>query len=252
MGDVTIFTIPRGFKRNVGDRQHNAVQSWLRSGYNVLLCGDDPGVIDYAQEVGADSLPDIKRNEWGTPLLNDVFEQVQARLAGELLAYVNTDIMLDDGLGQAIVLMAKRFDRFLVVGRRYDVVIDGLFEFGDDWQERLRLLADPNRLHGEFGLDYFGFRAPLWSDIPPLAVGRMRWDNWLLHQATRYGAETVDGTTFILAVHQNHDYEHIPALSGPDWIKDPEIKRNLALAGNCQMGTNSTAWVLDEEEIRAR
>jgi hypothetical protein len=250
---TTIFAIPRAFEGAVGTRQRNAVQSWLLSGYDVLLCGDDPGVAEYAAEAGADYLPGIARNEWGTPLLSDLFAQAQARLAGRLCAYVNADIMLDDTLGWAIERAARKFERFLVVGRRYDARVDGAFDFTGEWEARLRAMCDPARLHGEFGLDYFGFRAPLWQDIPPLAVGRMRWDNWLLWEAQRLGADTVDATGMALAVHQSHGYEHIPAEHNtPEWNAYPEIRRNLELAGNCVVGTNSACWVMQDGEIRHR
>jgi hypothetical protein len=258
---VVIFAIPRAFEGAVAERQRNAVQSWLLSGYDVLLCGDDPGVAEYAAEMGADYLPGIARNEWGTPLLSDLFAQAQARLAARLCAYVNADIMLDASLGEAVALAAGRFERFLVVGRRYDVDLAGAFDFSGDpdldggagWQARLRALCDPARLHGEFGLDYFGFRAPLWQDIPPLAIGRMRWDNWLLDAAWKAGAETVDATGMTLAVHQSHGYEHIPAEHGtPEWNAYPEIRRNLELAGECVIGTNSCRWAIDKGSIQER
>jgi hypothetical protein len=253
MGDVVIFALPRAFEGAVAERQRNAVRSYLLSSYDVLLCGDDPGVAEYAAEVGADILPGIARNEWGTPLLSDLFSQAQARLAGKLCAYVNADVMLDASLGEAVALAAGRFERFLVVGRRYDVDLVGTFDFSSNWRARLRTLCDPGRLHGEFGLDYFGFRVPLWADIPPLAIGRMRWDNWLLWEAQRLGAETVDATGMALAVHQAHGYEHIPAEHNtPEWNAYPEIRRNLELAGNCVVGTNSACWVMQDGEIRHR
>jgi hypothetical protein len=253
MGDVVIFAIPRGFAGDAGERQRNAVQSWLLSGYDVLLCGDDPGVAEYAAEMGAEHLPAVQRNEWGTPLLSDLFSQAQARLDGRLAAYVNADIMLDGSLGDALRLAAEKFPCFLVVGQRYDAQASGAFGFGAGWQARLRALCDPQRIHGQFGLDYFGFRAPLWQDIPPLAIGRMRWDNWLLWGAMRLGAETVDATGTVRAVHQDHGYEHIPAKHNtPEWNAYPEIRRNLELAGDCVVGTNSCRWVIDKDTIQER
>jgi hypothetical protein len=81
----------------------------------------------------------------------------------------------------------------------------------------------------------------------------MRWDNWLLWEAQRLGADTVDATGMALAVHQSHGYEHIPAEHNtPEWNAYPEIRRNLELAGNCVVGTNSVDWVMQGGEIRHR
>jgi hypothetical protein len=44
--------------------------------------------------------------------------------------------------------------------------------------------------------------------MPPLAIGRFWWDNWLLWKARSLGAPVLDATTVVTAIHQNHDYSH--------------------------------------------
>jgi hypothetical protein len=252
MGDLTIFTSPRSFTGAVDVRQRNAVTSWVLSGYAVLFCGNDPGVEAVADELGVDILPHIGRNDWGTPLISDIFGQAQALLAGQVVAFVNTDILLDDSLGRAAEQAAAKFPQFLIVGRRYDADINSAFNFAGDWQARLRTYAEPDRMHGVYGIDYFCFRAPLWSDIPPFGIGRMRWDNYLMCSANNMGTNTIDATKAVLAVHQAHGYEHIPAKAGKGWTESAECARNAALAGKVMAGVNASRWMMEDGRITSR
>jgi len=253
MGDsLTIFTSPRSFAGAVDVRQRNAVTSWVLSGYAVLFCGSDPGVEAVADELGIDVLPHIGRNDWGTPLISDIFGQAQSLLAGQVVAFVNTDILLDDSLGRAAELAAAKFERFLIIGCRHDADINSAFNFAGDWKASLRTHADPKRLHGVFGIDYFCFRAPLWSDIPSFGIGRMRWDNYLMCSANNMGVNTIDATKAVLAVHQAHSYEHIPAKAGRGWIESAECARNAALAGKWMAGVNASRWIIEDGRITSR
>jgi len=77
---LTIFTIPKAFEGHIGIIQRNAIGSWSRLGCDVILCGDDPGVSEAAKEVGATHIPDIDRNDYGTPLLSSAFAKDNVRV----------------------------------------------------------------------------------------------------------------------------------------------------------------------------
>jgi hypothetical protein len=85
-------------------------------------------------------------------------------------------------------------------------------------------------LHPPSGIDYFVFRRGLWREIPPFAVGRTMWDNWLIYSARARRVPVVDATASVMAVHQNHDYSHDAGGWQGVW-KGPEAERNMALAG---------------------
>jgi len=57
-------------------------------------------------------------------------------------------------------------------------------------------------------IDYFAFSRGLYPAMPPLAVGRFWWDNWLVWKVRSMGAPVVDASAVVTAVHQNHDYSH--------------------------------------------
>ena len=52
------------------------------------------------------------------------------------------------------------------------------------------------------------------AEIPPFALGRWYWDNWLVYRARRLGGALIDASACVMAIHQNHDYRHIVDL-GP-------------------------------------
>ena len=100
-----------------------------------------------------------------------------------------------------------------------------------DWEARLQAYAEEHgEVHRVTGTDYFVFSRGLWQGVPPFALGRTVWDNWLIYRARSLGAPVVDATSCIMAVHQNHDYAHLPAREAEAW-KGPEAKRNLEMAG---------------------
>src|ERR1700730_85846 len=71
--------------------------------------------------------------------------------------------------------------------------------------------------------------------VPPFAIGRGYWDNWLMRCARERRANLVDATGVVVAVHQDHDYGHVTGVPGDASdhvvLATEEAKQNLALAG---------------------
>lgn len=231
---LTLFAIPKPFRGHIGVIQRNAIRSWtlLRPACEIILFGDDEGTADAAAEFGLRHVPEVARNEYGTPLVSDLFEQAQRLATYDLLCYVNADIILMSDFMRAVSHVARRKRRFLMVGQRRDVDLDQLWNFdSSDWESQLREYAlNYGSLHPPTGIDYFVFSRGLWETIPPFAIGRTVWDNWLLFGARFYGAAVIDATQAVTAIHQNHDYAHIPEGIDGAW-KGTEAQRNLILAG---------------------
>ena len=229
---LTIFTIPKPFRGHIGIIQRNAIQSWLRLRpvCEIILFGDDEGTAKAAAEFGIRHIPDIARNEFGTPLINSLFEVAQRSATHNLMAYVNADIILMNDFVTAVRRMPKH--SFLMVGRRWDLDLHEALDFNRaDWETQLRVrVAATGKLHPPGGIDYFVFRRGFWRDIPPFAIGRTAWDNWLIYRTRSLGAPVIDATRTVTAIHQNHDYAH--HTQGKDGIwKGPEAQNNRELAG---------------------
>jgi hypothetical protein len=232
---LTLSTVPKGFVGNTAVIQRNAIESWTRLGpdVEVILCGDDEGTAQAAADLGVRHVWDVRRNEHGTPLLDSVFEAARNASRSPLLAYVNADMILFDDFLNAVKRLPSTH---LMTGSRWNVDLRERIDFGEGWQQSLRAQVAAHGVRAApIWLDYFVFsRTSPLVDVPPFAVGRPRWDNWMIFRARSLGIRVTDATEQVLAVHQNHGYGHVPAATGELWY-GPEADANHALAGKTPM-----------------
>jgi len=231
---VTLFAMPKGFTGHNGIIQKNAIRSWARltPKPEIILFGDEPGVKEMAREVGGRHIPEIGRNEFGTPLVNELFATAQHQASNSVIAYVNADIILLQDFIDGVEKTQTKLAEFLLIGQRWDVSVLEQIDFTDArWPEMLLRETQTNGfLHAECGLDYFVFRRDMYREIPPFAIGRTAWDNWLVMAPSKAGVPVVDGTDFITAIHQEHDYGHVAGGRKEAW-DGIEASRNRALLG---------------------
>jgi hypothetical protein len=228
----TLFAIPKPFQGHIGIVQRNAIGSWkqLHPDCEIILCGDDLGTRESAIEFGTKYLPDIVCNEYGTPLINSVFEKVEEAARQPLLCYVNADIILMRNFIWAV--QAIPFRTFMMVGQRWDADITQLLEFeAEKWEGKLRNhVSKYGSMHPPTGIDYFVFSRGIMGRLPRFAVGRPAWDNWMIYRARSMGIPVIDATLVTTVVHQNHGYTHVKhALD--DTAEGPEAVKNRDLAG---------------------
>jgi hypothetical protein len=191
--------------------QRNAIKSWTHMSPrpHVILFGTEPGTPEIAREFGLVHVPNIKCNQWGTPLVSDLFAQAEKLSDSPVLSYVNSDIILFDDFARAIARVAGLASGFLMVGRRTDLDVKDGISFQSGWADALRQHAHAKgKLQIARSIDYFAFTRGLYPAMPPLAIGRFWWDNWLLWKARSLHAAVVDATREVLIIHQNHDYSH--------------------------------------------
>jgi hypothetical protein len=241
---LTVFTVPKPFRGHIAVIQRNALRSWaaLEPRCELIVCGDEEGAREAAAEVQAAFLPDIARNDYGTPLLSDVFARAAAAARHSLLCYVNADIVLLPDFADAARRVAASCRRFLMVGQRWDLEVrEPLALDSADRREGLRRRARTDgALHPPAGSDYFVYPRGTMGTLPAFAVGRPGWDNWFIHRARALRVPVVDATDATTVIHQNHDYAHVQRGTGADW-EGPEAERNRALMG----GTDRIFTLLD-------
>jgi hypothetical protein len=231
--DLTIFAIPKNFRGHIATIQRNAITSWTRlePRPEILLFGDEEGTAEIASELGLRHFPNVTRNEFGTPLLDDLFRQAEQQAISPLLGYVNADIVLTDEFTVAIGRVRTLHEKFIAVGRRWDLEWDERLDFSEaGWSELILSAARRANVQrpGNY-IDYFVFPRGVFESLLPLAIGRFSWDNYLLWRAMSRGAVLVDISPVVTAVHQNHDYSHAPNVA--DVRESPELKRNRKMAG---------------------
>jgi hypothetical protein len=228
---LTLFTTTKPFRGHITTIQRNAIRSWtlLHPECEVILFGNEEGTAAVAVDLGLHHIPQIPCNEYGTPLVNAMYENAQRLTHHDLVGYVNADIILMQDFIQALKRITQFKQQFLMVGQRWNVEFEELLDFGPHWEGELRTTVSQNgQLHGPTGIDFFIFPKGLCQNMPPFSIGRPRWDNWMIYRARRLGIPVIDVTKVVMAVHQNHGYGHVPQKKGKKW-EGPEADRNVAL-----------------------
>jgi len=230
----TLFAMPKHFRGHFATIQRNAITSWTRltPQPEIILFGNEEGTEELARELGLRHIPEVKRNEFGTPLLSDLFRQAEQHASMPLLGYVNADIILTDDFSAALNRVRSRYEKFMMVGRRWDLDWGQPIDFSQaDWGKSMRARAlQANHQRTANFIDYFVYSRGVCDGILPLAIGRYYWDNYLLWRGRSSGAELVDVSAAVVAVHQNHDFSHHP--QGVAGVTGPERLRNRQLIGD--------------------
>ncbi len=249
---LTIFSTPRPFHGIFATIQRNAIRSWLalHPEVEVILFNDEENsTLQVAEEFGVRCVTNVAVNEFGTPVLDDVFANVRRLAHHEVVGQVNTDILLlkdfTDAIGSVRHALGTR--PFLMVGRRWNLDVTAPIEFGAAWQrDVLERVHRQGKLHTR-GLDYWVFPLSLTVQPPPFAVGRWGIDSWFVYRARTFRIPVIDATDVVTAIHQNHDY---PRMKAPFF--EAEIARNVTLAGGQSRLASILAadWILTEEGLR--
>jgi len=236
---LTIFTVPKSFEGNTGILQRNAIQSWRHAcpGAQIILCGNETGTREAAFESGAEHLPSVACNSYGTPLLNSVFDEVLNIGRHSLFCYINADILILEDFIRSIRRI--RLKKFLMIARRWDMEeIPDLDFQRPAWQTELRqCLKKYGTLHHVFGSDCFVYPKGWLGRLPAFAVGRARWDNWMIYRARSLNIPVIDATQTVTLIHPPHGYAHVPAASGLKW-EGPETDENDRLTGGLKYQFN--------------
>lgn len=230
---LTVLAMPKPFRDHIGIIQRNAITSWTRllPTPEIYLFGKEPGIAEIAAELRLHHLRDIARSEFGTPLLNDLLRTAREFASTPLLCYVNSDIILLQEFLDAIGQVHQAFPRFLAVAHRLNVDLKDTLDFATDGEEKLRREILPRGTPGDHtAIDVFAFPREVFQDVPPLAIGRAWFDQWLIKEARRLKMPVVDITPVARAIHQNHAYAHIAGgQKGAYWGE--EALRSLAIYG---------------------
>lgn len=230
----TIFSTPKAFRGEFAEIQLNAISSWmaLDPRPTIILLGDEPGAAEISKELGLHHIPDVARNEFGTPLVSGLFRKAKENSDDRVLCYTNADMIYLSDFARAITAVSQSAIDFLMVGQRCTVKVPSRPDLGfPGWESDIRALAENSgKLDTEYFVDYFAFSRDLYPDIPPFAIGRPAYDNWLIWRAKKSRARVVDATQAVLAIHQEHGYSHVQQGRKGVYEGD-EAARNLALAG---------------------
>jgi hypothetical protein len=229
---ITLFSAPKPFTDpHIATIQRNAICSWtLLPDVEVILLGDEMGLAEAALELGVKHVPEVKRNENGTPLISSMFELAREHSHSDLLCIINADMILMPDFVEVARQVKGQKSNFVLLSQRWDLDITQPLDFSGDWVNRLRsTVHDQGQLHRPAGSDFFLFSKSCYTDIPAFIIGRAGWDNWMIYTARKEGWPVIDCTPSVMIVHQNHDYSHLPG--GKSHYDHPDTDENIRLAG---------------------
>jgi hypothetical protein len=209
---IAIFSAPKPFRGHIKLIQYNAITSWkkVHPDVHIFLIGNEEGIEQAATELGTFHVPEVECNEFGTPLVSSLFSLAHRATSHNFLCYVNADIIFTSSFVSCLVHSSHNAKHFVMVGKRWDLNLDKLIDFSAvDWEDRLLAYTrQSGKQATAWQIDFFAFPKTEYGSVPPFAVGRVRWDNWMIWYARANNVAVIDASAFIVAVHQNHDYAH--------------------------------------------
>ena len=230
---LTLFSAPKPFTNpHIAMIQRNAIKSWtLLPDVEVILLGEETGLAEAAKELGVKHLPNVARNESGTPLISSMFQLARENSNSELLCIINADmILMPDFVEATLESNSLLLQKFVLLSQRWDYDITFPIDFAVGWESGLReAVRKQNQLHRPAGSDFFLFPKSCYQDIPNFIIGRAGWDNWMIYKARSEKWPVIDCTPSVMIVHQNHDYSHLPG--GKPHYEHPDTNENIRLAG---------------------
>lgn len=180
--------------------------SWarLRPRPEIILIGDELGTSEMTRQVRGQYYPMVARNEFGTPMMDDIFGIADEIATYDCLCYVNADIILPENFVDVALEVEQRFAEvgYLMIGSRIDVDIDYEIDFSDpSWDKDLS-----GKIHSPAGIDYHVFHRGLYTReiVPPFVIGRTSYDNWMVWYALKTVPHVMDASRVVRALHQNH------------------------------------------------
>lgn len=227
---LTILSTPKRFTGIFDVIQTNAVKSWtkLEPRPEIILFGTDEGTSEICDQLGLTHVPDVQTTASGTPLLSDMFMRGQQLASNEVVCWSNADVIFTDRLLRSADIVHRRDQPAYLVGRRRDIEQPTPLDFADGWQTEITERAHRSGvLKPANWIDYFMFTRGLFPELPPFAIGRPGYDPWLIWRAAELGADVIDATAFVDAIHQRHDYSHVGGRSVA--FTGTEAQRNAAI-----------------------
>ncbi len=253
--ELSLFALPKAFEGHIGVIQRNAIQSWTRIEPmpRILLLGDEAGTAELAEELDLIHLPEVAKNERGVPLVSSIFAAAEAESPTAWQCYINSDIILLEDFGRALFALAEALKHeeigsFLLSAQRGHIDQFDPIDFADPVAAKDFAATVARELvwDHKLAVDLFLFSRGLFDAIPPFALGRGAWDNWLLWKAEARGAAVLDASACFGLVHQVHDYAHTGAGWQGAW-SGVDSQGNIQLANGHlrsldQAATHALTW----------
>ncbi len=250
-------TLLSTFKRLDDDEYNlsirNSVESWKKAILphgNIILFDDLKGRIKGLSNIDDITvIEELKKNRWNIPTLDYMFHQAkEAYPRTQYICYVNGDIILPDDFYDRIAPLFELKTEFMLGASPFDIPCPFFINYSDkDWYTKV-ISQHGGYWRGDVAIDLFLFTRNALRRIPPFAVGRSAYDNYLIGHGKEVTGTLINGTRGIGAIHQDHDYR--PFKNFYHVVSLPEAEKNKKIAGGyCRCSLKMATHVLDQNGL---
>ena len=145
----------------------------------------------------------------GVPSLRGMFLDAMNKYESAFYGFANGDILFNEGIVDTLSTLRKkplfkRKDRFLLIGKRIDLLLDRFKINSVSSYKQVNDLALKGTMGNGFSEDYFITTKTFpWDEVPEVVVGRTTFDNFLVFYARAILNTTlIDTSSSIFALHQ--------------------------------------------------
>ena len=232
---IVIFTSPKPCTDQTEAVQIAAFRSWRRAFPNatILLFGDVASWNEEIESLVMEDAGPLVKGMAGGELIRGMFQDASKRGVGQLLLYLNSDILLDDSAADVVEKIQDRPGPWLGSARRWclpkwsDVAPASELE----WSIFFSRAEKSGRWGEACALDIFLFCGLSFERMPSFFIGHRGWDNWMIYHARSQNISVIDISAAMRVIHCDHDYSYAKGNSAPSRRDGPLEEANLKMLG---------------------
>ena len=219
--------------------QTNSLNSWkaLRYDKKIIIIGNDEGVEKLCKEKNVIHHPEVKKNNYDTPLVSDIFK-IGWSYASEddICIFLNGDIILSNSLCDVIDRFIKEYPNYkdinyFLTAIRYDWTNFKHIDFTDEnWEKKIKTgmrgkYSPPN------GIDLYIHKKNTLEIPKEFAIAKMSYDGYIMNYVNTKFPVTIDITKSTTIYHQFGKWYQNKKVCGRN-TSTQEIKAQVKFGSN--------------------
>jgi hypothetical protein len=232
---MILITSPKPRNDQTEAVQIAAFRSWRRAFPNaaILLYGDVASWKEEMDSLVMQAAGPLIKGMAGGEVIRDMFQDASKRGVGQLLLYLNSDILLDDSAAYVVAKIQNRPGPWLGSARRW--CLPRWSEVTPTSESEWRGFFSRAERSGRWGeacaLDMFLFCGLSFERMPPFFIGHRGWDNWMVYHARAQRIPVIDMSDEMRVIHCDHDYSYAKGNTTPGRRDGPLEEANLKMLG---------------------
>ena len=233
----------------------NAIGSWvealrLHPTQIVLYVENRPFIESIVNEFNCDTIEirDItKVNNKGLPTIDHIFHTAQDKSSAKLFCYINGDIIIPPDFMERIQPLLEVDYQFLLGATPFEMEFPDELKFEGEWYYDL-VTKYQGHWRDKVAIDLFIFTRHAFRRIPPFAIGRVAYDNYLIGHGKNVTDRLIDGSIHLRTIHQTHDYRPFMNMEHLRGASESVYNRKLA-GGYTKASLRQATHILTDDSV---